>query len=374
MPNRGGLLRRHLRQPRLLSWTLNRVCYHCQTVFVIPFLLLLTLVGAVLLAMGESLALTHIRYSTVTGYFVQDDPATDPHTIDIYKTDFGLIDQTYDTDAEFDPDREKSQWERFEYKIRHLNRNAAPDTEFKLLYLGRHGQGYHNVAEALYGTAAWECHWAKLEGDGNITWSDPELTELGVQQAENVRDTWLAQMENGIPLPETYYTSPLKRCLETAKITFARLPLPSSKPFIPTVKELLRETIGIHTCDRRSSRTYIRTAYPTYRIEHGFAETDPLWDPELRESNSARTARMRTLLDDIFTHDSSTFVSLTAHGGAIESILEAVGHRHFHPPIGGVVPVLVRAERKRGARPPETVDPPHRAPDCTVNPTAALAN
>lgn len=57
---------------------------------------------------------------------------------------------------EFDPERKKTQWERFEYKIQELNRKAPADTEFKLLYLGRHGQGYHNVAEAFYGTEAWE--------------------------------------------------------------------------------------------------------------------------------------------------------------------------------------------------------------------------
>ena len=28
--------------------------------------------------------------------------------------------------------------------------------QYKLLYMGRHGEGYHNVAEAFYGTPAWD--------------------------------------------------------------------------------------------------------------------------------------------------------------------------------------------------------------------------
>jgi len=32
--------------------------------------------------------------------------------------------------------------------------------------------------------------------------------------------------------------------------------------------KLLRETIGLHTCDRRSSKTWIHENYPTYLFEH----------------------------------------------------------------------------------------------------------
>jgi hypothetical protein len=39
-----------------------------------------------------------------------------------------------------------------------------------VLYVARHGQGYHNVAESQYGTPMWNCHWSLLNGDGKITW------------------------------------------------------------------------------------------------------------------------------------------------------------------------------------------------------------
>ncbi|KAF3479995.1 phosphoglycerate mutase family protein [Arthroderma uncinatum] len=304
-----------------------------------------------LLAMGESAHLSHIEYSTVPGYFLQDDPATDPGAFDYAKSGFGLIDQVYDTDKAFDPNREKPQWARFEHKVRSLNEQAASHTRFGVLFLGRHGQGFHNVAEAFYGTASWDSYWSKLDGNGTISWADAHLTDEGISQAKVARDTWAAQMKHSVPLPEAYYTSPLDRCLATAKITFGDLQLPHSKPFVPTVKELLRETIGVHTCDRRSSKEYIQSTYPTYKFEQGFSPTDPLWDPEIRESDSARDIRLKKLLDDVFIHDSSTFMSFTAHGGAIRSILNAIGHRDFALQTGSVLPVFVRAETKPGAAP-----------------------
>ncbi|OAX85533.1 hypothetical protein ACJ72_00071 [Emergomyces africanus] len=250
--------------------------------------------------MGESLALSHFEYSTVPGYFLQADPATDPADSTI---GFGLINQTYDTDENFDPNHEKTQWERFAYKLQSLNAQTDEHTEFKLFYMGRHGEGYHNVAEQLYGTEAWDCYWSKLDGNGNITWSDAQLTETGIAQAIHARSTWAEQIENHIPFPQSYYSSPLDRCLQTANLTFNDLPLPPDRPFKPVVKELLRETLGIHTCDRRSPTTHITKSYPHFTLESNFALTDPLWNPDLRESNSARAVRLRQLLDDIVRHD-----------------------------------------------------------------------
>ena len=37
-----------------------------------------------------------------------------------------------------------------------LNERAKSDERYHLLVLGRHGEGWHNVAEAKYGTKAWD--------------------------------------------------------------------------------------------------------------------------------------------------------------------------------------------------------------------------
>jgi len=48
-----------------------------------PVLLLATVLLARFAAMAESVAFaSYLNYSTVTGYFLQDDPATDPSTFD----------------------------------------------------------------------------------------------------------------------------------------------------------------------------------------------------------------------------------------------------------------------------------------------------
>jgi len=179
-----------------------------------------------------------------------------------------------------------------------------------------------------------------------VNWVDAQLTAEGEQQARQANAFWASQIETqNIPLPERYYTSPLDRCLATAKITFTGLTLPKSQPFVPEVKELLRETNGVHTCDRRSSKSYVREHYSSYSIEPGFTENDELWNPDVRESDSAQDIRLRNLLDDIFTYDTSTYISLTSHSGSIASILRVVSHREFRLRTGGVIPVLVKAER-----------------------------
>ncbi|KAI4205220.1 MAG: hypothetical protein LQ350_000542 [Teloschistes chrysophthalmus] len=303
-------------------------------------------------------------YSTVTGYFLQDELATVAETFDFMATNFGLLERNYEADA-LSPNRnvDLTQWERFEREVRTtLNREQSPgeQTRYKVLFLGRHGQGVHNVAERRYGTAEWDRYWAAQDGDSIAHWVDAHLTDLGIQQAQAVNAFWERQLtEAKTPAPESYYTSPMRRCLATANLTFANLDLssPSSSTpqppgdtttkneplYRPVVKELLREVNGVHTCDRRSSRSTLAAEFPNFTFEAGFAEHDELWTPDHRETNEEIDRRMKKLLDDIFTHDDSVFVSLTAHSGAICSLLRVLGHREFRLSTGAVIPVLVKA-------------------------------
>lgn len=58
---------------------------------------------------------------------------------------FGLLDKTED------------RWKRLTARIHELNGDSDDLTAYKLIYLARHGEGYHNVAEAKYGKEAWDC-------------------------------------------------------------------------------------------------------------------------------------------------------------------------------------------------------------------------
>ncbi|KAL5343475.1 histidine phosphatase superfamily [Aspergillus crustosus] len=298
---------------------------------------------------------THFHFSTVTGIFLQDEKSTDPDTSDFVSSNFGLINRAYLSDS--DDTKERTQWQRLKLYLDELNVSSPSDTQYKLLFLGRHGQGVHNVAESRYGTVMWDCRYSLLNGDEHGDWFDARLTDIGIDQARTVNKAWKTQIQNGIPPPESFYVSPLIRCCETAQHSFENSGLPGTEPFRPVVKELLRETLGLHTCDARSPKSTIQAFFPSYVFEPGFSEEDKLHKPSLRESDSARDARFYEFLSDIFGNDGNTVLSLTAHSGAIMSILSVVGHRPFVVNTGGVIPVLVKAERREGKEKERVVEP-----------------
>lgn len=265
-------------------------------------------------------------------------------TSDKTKQNFGLIERAYPSDT---PDTaSEPTWQRFSRYIQHLQSSAPAGTSYKLLYFGRHGEGDHNVAEAYYGTKAWDDYWSKLEGNGTLYWADAHLTDKGKQQALAAHNFIGAQLSWAkMPAPQSYIVSPLFRCLQTAQLTFEGLSLPEEAPLRPVVKELLREVMGEHTCDRRSDRSYIVEHYPEWRIESGFTEKDELWRPDHRETFEEHDLRTMEFLSELFKNDDALVVSLTSHSGAIASHFRVLGHREFRLQTGGMIPVLVKARR-----------------------------
>lgn len=64
---------------------------------------------------------------------------------------FGLINKTYPGSGAGNA----TQWQRFTQVVDSLNADADLDTVYKVLFMGRHGEGFHNAAESYYGTPAW---------------------------------------------------------------------------------------------------------------------------------------------------------------------------------------------------------------------------
>lgn len=298
------------------------------------------------------------KYTTLTGYFLQDDVSTDPYGFDFTKTNFGLLDRAYDSDNTLPNNgRDMTGWQRFEHHISELNKNAnkvrhesgtSTKVEYKLLFLGRHGNGFHNVAERYYGAVAWDCYFSTLDSDKDkiMIWADAHLTKEGIRQAQEANTFWKHQIkEERIGLPQSYYASPLDRALETANVTFGDIQ-PSGTDFRPIVMERAREGAGIHTCDRRSSVTYIHSRFPKFITDQDplLTETDTFWDPIYRETNEALAIRQAKLLDSIVAKDRNERISITAHSGAISMLLHAVGHRKFVLGTGAVIPVLIKVE------------------------------
>ncbi|KAL1745519.1 histidine phosphatase superfamily [Schizophyllum fasciatum] len=280
---------------------------------------------------------------TVTGFFVHEDIGSVPPR-------FGLKDES------------NNRWQTLFAHIHNLNKSGTDDALYKLFLLGRHGQGYHNVAESKYGTRAWDDYWSKLTGDGEITWGpDPELTPLGKAQAAEARAVWQQETAAGLPLPKLLLSSPFTRALDTLRITFdglqtvRALVLEVGAHVVISLRCQLaksdraaqncREVSGVHTCDKRRTRSYIQSTFPEVDIEDGFTEEDEYYEDDVRESPERVVARARAVLCRVFEDREQEFVSITAHGGWINAFLTAVGREHYALPTGGVFPVIVKCAR-----------------------------
>ncbi|EPQ54915.1 phosphoglycerate mutase-like protein [Gloeophyllum trabeum ATCC 11539] len=271
--------------------------------------------------------MVNATYEAVPGFFLQDGPSCNPEIIGATPPRFGLIDES--------PDR----WTKFEAAVTKLNADAGEGTSYKAFILGRHGEGWHNVAEAKYGTKAWDDYWSKLDGDGEIVWGpDPELTPLGQSQAALVKALLDAEVEAGFPIPDTLYSSPMTRALQTLVGTFG-----DERDTL--ILENIREHYGEHTCDKRRPLSYIRHAFPKFRVETGFSEEDALWTEE-REAEAHVAERARMVLDTIFDQDDRWLVSITSHSGWINGLLSAIGRERYKLPTGGVLPVVVKQIRR----------------------------
>ena len=78
---------------------------------------------------------------------------------------------------------------------------------------------------------------------------------------------------------------------------------------------------------------------------------DELWEALHGETQVDQNYRSKTVLDEVFESDHSTYISITSHSGEIGSILQVLGHQSFSLNTGAVIPVLVKAETEKGPEP-----------------------
>ncbi|KAH7396647.1 histidine phosphatase superfamily [Phaeosphaeria sp. MPI-PUGE-AT-0046c] len=283
------------------------------------------------------------RFTAQRGYFSHDN---DPASWDFRaKTlpNLGLVEKLYglgDSDKKLTPDEiARTQWSRFLDYADFMNTIEPGKKSYKVFYIVRHGQGVHNVKETEVGREEWNRHWAKLPGDSNSTWLDASLTPTGEQQAKEIASLW--SEAGNIPPPQSIYSSPLRRCLQTTTFGFA----PLLHQTTPIIKENLRERLGVHTCDQRSSRSWIAESYPNFKIEANFTENDELWKADQRETIDEHIVRSQKVLQDIFENDGSQVVALVGHSGTSMALFGATGWGKIPMAAGAVYPLLVCGER-----------------------------
>ncbi|RDX50328.1 phosphoglycerate mutase-like protein [Lentinus brumalis] len=272
----------------------------------------------------------------VAGFFVQDHPDADAKAIGALPPRFGLLDDSSD------------RWNTFKARISELNAVATPGTQYKVFFFSRHGQGFHNAGEAKYGTKVWDEYWSKLNGDEEFVWGpDPDLTQLGLDQARAARELWKTERAFGIPLPERHYSSPLQRALRTFHETFVGADFLDGTPLRCTILEYLREESGEHTCDKRFPRSVIAHQFPPpiCGFEDGFSEADTFWKADERETKAHVAERALQIFDRIFSSDRETYICITAHSGIINGFLRAIDTDRPRYPLvtGGVLPLVIKA-------------------------------
>ncbi|CAE6480594.1 unnamed protein product [Rhizoctonia solani] len=283
-------------------------------------------------------------YKVLQGYFLQTDLKAEPGTIGPNPDAFGLIDGD-----------SKTCWSDFKAKITRLQQDAPVGTKYAVCWFGRHGQGWHNVGESKYGTVEWDKKWSLLNGDGEITWGpDPELTDLGKQQASEAHKVWKTELarQDPAPLPTILFSSPFSRAALTLDITFSGIltHMKDGTGLRPYIMENLREMNGEHTCDKRNPKSRIHEMYPEFEFEPGFTEEDELWTPDHRETVQEIDDRLKVALDEIFgllLGKSDIFFSITAHSGTIAAALRVLGHKEYVLPTGGVIPVVIQATENK---------------------------
>lgn len=317
-----------------------------------------------LLGLSRSTTVPH-RYRAVPGYFIQTDKDSDDEKFDILNG-FGL--------------KKGVTWSLLESHIDQLNANALATAakhghchkkSYKLFFLARHGEGYHNVAPDIYGPWDWTCQWQMKDGNGTITWYDAELTAEGYHQTDQLAGVWKKQVsDNGLSVPQSFYVSPLRRTLETFERTWNDII--DIKTTQPVVKELLRETYGIGTESKRHSKDYIEENFPFVAFEEGFSVEDEWWVPDLHESLEHRDYRSRLFLNDVFVNDESLVISVTSHLGLIKSILKTVGHRSWKLKTGQMVPVLVEASHYGRPKKPHLKEPWRNLDVCKLDPRTVV--
>ena len=77
----------------------------------------------------------------------------------------GIIERSYPTDDPVASEQIKLPWERLKSYIEHLNEQESGRASYKVLYITRHGLGYHNVFEAEVGREAWNVKLPKISSN-----------------------------------------------------------------------------------------------------------------------------------------------------------------------------------------------------------------
>lgn len=66
----------------------------------------------------------------------------------------------------------------------------------------------------------------------------------------------------------------------------------------------------------------VKERFPFIDVEEGMDDEDKIWtDVREDEKGGSMDRRLREVIDDIFTNDGESFISITAHSGCLRCVL-----------------------------------------------------
>lgn len=216
----------------------------------------------------------------------------------------------------------------------------------KLIFVTRHARSVHNDKSARYGKALYYEFFARDPAD-----IDPALAPDGKGQALMVGK---AMRHANVPLPISYYSSPLRRCVLTAIYASEGLyGSPYAKPIY--IKDNLREWLGWnhkHSSDQRGTKSQIlscaASAGGQIISDNSFPERDVMVGASAKETFADVRFRIKRALDDIFDTDDAPVIHLFLHNRCFRSFLCVIGHaiekEEFDMANGATVAFLVQRQ------------------------------
>lgn len=188
----------------------------------------------------------------------------------------------------------------------------------KTVYFVRHGEGVHNVAQRLWREASGydgvsEPYTTDNDPDGKYV--DAELTDCGVSQAEALRPR---TTHLGVDL---LVVSPLRRATTTGLLAFESH-VARGLPVL--AHELLHETAGRHTCDRRLPRSALAAAFPSVDYSLLLDEADPLWGDGASRESCLALARRAAAFTQWLAQRPEQRVAVATHSGFLCAMMVSV--------------------------------------------------
>ncbi|OWZ63143.1 hypothetical protein AYX14_03698 [Cryptococcus neoformans] len=240
---------------------------------------------------------------------------------------FKVSDWSEDIKGPFGLQPPPGDWTEFKRRIAELQQQCPEGEGVKVIFAARHGQAEHNTIKERY----------QIPDDiGQILHPilDPDLTDLGRSQAAALSYALQREITRGMPLPNKWYVSPMKRAGETCGIEWGWLfeenkGKGKSHGVPATVIENLREHLHVHECDRRSSLSDLQRDFPSFTYTSETTEEDELWQPgevRNRETEEELVARCGAGIAQVLDMSKdSIYISITSHSGALRGICKSLG-------------------------------------------------